>query len=126
MTSGETILIVDDARLARQMVRVFVGNVRPDLTIFEAIDAADALRVLEAMPTLTYTTIDYNMPGMNGMDLAMLVKERYPEAHIAILTANVQSALRRRVAEHGADFIDKPINQAKIAAFVGQASLHDQ
>jgi CheY-like chemotaxis protein len=58
------------------------------------------------------------MPGMNGIDLAAVIKARFPAARIALLTANVQSALRRRAAEAGLDFIDKPINQTKISAFV--------
>ena len=45
MTGGETILIVDDARLARQMVRTYAGHIRPDIVVFDATDAEDALRV---------------------------------------------------------------------------------
>ncbi len=118
MSADETILIIDDARLARQMVRSFVGHARPDITIFEAADATEALHVLEGMPTVTYTTIDYNMPGMNGIDLAILIRERFPVARIALLTANVQASLRRRAADAGIDFIDKPVNQTKINAFL--------
>ena len=120
MSTGETILIIDDARLARQMVRSFVGHTRPDLAIFEAAEAAEALRVLDGMSTVTFTTIDYNMPGMNGLELAAIIRERFPAARIALLTANVQSALRLRAAAAGLDFIDKPINENKIAAFVGR------
>ena len=119
MSAGETILIIDDARLARQMVRSFVGHARPDLTIFEAADAVAALRMLDELSTVTYTTIDYNMPGMNGIELAAIIKQRFPAVRIALLTANIQTALRRRAAEAGLDFIDKPVNQTKIAAFVG-------
>ncbi len=122
MSAGETILVIDDARLARQMVRSFVGQIRPDLAVFEAADAGAALQVLDGMTTVTYATIDYNMPGMNGIDLAAVIRERFPAARIALLTANVQTALRRRAADARIDFIDKPINQAKIAAFIGPAA----
>ncbi|MEI6559005.1 MAG: response regulator [Rhodospirillaceae bacterium] len=121
MTAGETFLIVDDARLARKMVRSFVAKARPDLVIFEAAEGEEALTVLAGLKTLHYATIDYNMPGMNGIDLAALVKQRCPDARIALLTANVQAALRKRAAELGIGFIDKPINETKIAAFVTQA-----
>ena len=122
MTGGETFLIVDDARLARQMVRSFVARARPGMTIVEAAEGAEALKVLESVETLHYATIDYNMPGMNGIDLAALVKERYPAARIALLTANVQAALRKRAAELGVGFIDKPVNETKVAAFVDAAA----
>ena len=119
MTGGETFLVVDDARLARQMVRSFVSRARPGMTIIEAAEGAEALKVLEGVDVLHYATIDYNMPGMNGIDLAALVKERYPTARIALLTANVQAALRKRAADLGVGFIDKPVNETKVAAFVG-------
>ncbi|MEI7610670.1 MAG: response regulator, partial [Rhodospirillaceae bacterium] len=88
------------------------------MTIVEAAEGAGALKLLETVETLDYATIDYNMPGMNGIDLAALVKERYPTARIALLTANVQAALRKRAAELGVGFIDKPVNETKVAAFV--------
>jgi len=123
MAAEETLLIVDDARLARKMVRSFVMKARPDITIFEAADGEEALRVLAGMLELTYATLDYNMPGMNGIDLAAIIRERRPNARIALLTANVQAALRRRAAEIGISFIDKPINEAKIAGFVTQGGV---
>ena len=89
------------------------------MTIIEAAEGAEALKVLEGVDVLHYATIDYNMPGMNGIDLAALVKERYPTARIALLTANVQAALRKRAADLGVGFIDKPVNETKVAAFVG-------
>jgi DNA-binding NarL/FixJ family response regulator len=117
--SGETFLIVDDARLARQMVRSFVSRARTGMAILEAAEGEQALKVLEGVTALDYATIDYNMPGMNGIDLAALVKERFPTARIALLTANVQAALRKRAAELGIGFIDKPINETKIVDFLG-------
>lgn len=121
MSGDETFLIVDDARLARKMVRSFVAKARPDITIFEAAEGEEALKVLAGITDLHYATIDYNMPGMNGMDLAAIVQERCPAARIALLTANVQAVLRKRAADLGIGFIDKPINETKIAAFIAEA-----
>ena len=45
MAAEETLLIVDDTRLARKMVRSFVTKARPDIAIFEAADGEEALRV---------------------------------------------------------------------------------
>ena len=81
----------------------------------------EKLRLLAGLRNLCYATIDYNMPGLNGMDVAAIVKERHPETHIALLTANVQAALRKRAADLGIGFIDKPINEAKITAFITSA-----
>lgn len=118
---GQLLLIVDDARLARLMIRGFASRVRPDVTVMEAADGAQALEMLQNIPSLDYVTVDYNMPGMNGLDLAVILQHRYPGARVALLTANVQVALRRRAADAGVEFLDKPINEAKIAAFLAPA-----
>ncbi|MEI6985166.1 MAG: response regulator [Rhodospirillaceae bacterium] len=122
MTAEETMLIVDDARLARKMVRSFVATTRPGMTIFEAADGKEAIKILEDMPSLSFATIDYNMPGMNGLDLAMIIKERLPSTRIVLLTANVQAPLRRRAADIGIDFIDKPVTEVKLSAFFNRAA----
>lgn len=118
MSGGGTFLVVDDARLARKMVRTYVAKARPDIAIEEATNGAEALQVLSSVSDLTHATIDYNMPGMTGIELARIIRERCPEAQIALLTGNVQAPLRQRAAEIGIAFIDKPVDEAKISAFV--------
>ncbi|CAK0751340.1 Chemotaxis protein [uncultured Gammaproteobacteria bacterium] len=118
MSGAGTFLVVDDARLARKMVRTYVAKARPDIAIEEATNGAEALQLLDGVSNLTYVTIDYNMPGMTGIDLAKIIRERCPAAHIALLTGNIQAPLRRRAAEIGVGFIGKPVDEAKISAFV--------
>ena len=118
MIDQPTMLIVDDAKLARMMVRSFVSKTRPDFSIIEAGDGAEALRLLEGVTAIECATIDYNMPGINGIELAQQVRARYPQARIALLTANVQAALRQRAADSDIDFIAKPVTEAKITAFI--------
>lgn len=118
MSAGETLLIVDDARLTRMMVKSFAGKARPGIAILEAAEAGEAQRLLESHAEITHITIDYNMPGMNGLELAALVKENRPQMRIALLTANVQGALRRRAAELCVEFLEKPVTEAKIIGFL--------
>ena len=117
MSEKITMLIVDDSRLSRAMIRRFAASIDQDLEFLEAGDAVEALSVVAGHhPDIM--TIDYNMPGMNGLDLAVELKELYPNASSALVTANVQQALRQRASEIGIDFIDKPIPEAKITDFV--------
>lgn len=118
--AAPTLLIVDDARLARLMVRSLVSRLRPDLLVIEAGDAAQAIDFIKDVPQLDFATIDYNMPGMNGLDLASALKAKFPEARLALLTANVQGALRRRTTEAGIEFLDKPVSESKMSAFLAQ------
>ncbi len=72
MQAARTMLVVDDARLARMMIRRFVSNTYPDWIILEAQDGTEALTLVEARSDagpIDVMTIDLNMPGMDGLTL---------------------------------------------------------
>jgi len=58
------------------------------------------------------------MPGMDGITLAEKLKASYPEARMALLTANIQDSIRDRAKELDIEFIQKPITEDKVVAFV--------
>ena len=116
---ADSLLIVDDARFARLMIRSYIERLRPGATILEASDGQEALAVIERTDTLDWCTIDYNMPGDNGLVVAEKIRALRPNTRLAVITANVQDALRQRIAEAGIHFIAKPVTEAKLAAFFG-------
>jgi two-component system, chemotaxis family, chemotaxis protein CheY len=108
-----TILIIDDSKLARSMVSNMVAFLRPDWTVETVNNADEALaRVADLTPDMA--VIDYNRPGMDGLTLATVLRGRFPAMTISILTANVQDSTRRKVANLGFGFIDKPITTDKL------------
>jgi CheY-like chemotaxis protein len=62
--------------------------------------------------------VDVNMPGMGGLAAAARLRTLCPNAHISLLTANVQAAMRRRAAELGIGFLAKPMTEVRIAALL--------
>ncbi len=124
MQAARTMLIVDDTRLARMMIRGFVAQTYPDWTILEAQDGAAALAQVDARSDaepIDVMTIDLNMPGMDGLTLATTLRQKYPNAHIALVTANIQDRVQRRVQDAGLGFIPKPITEDKILTFLAHA-----
>lgn len=108
-----TVLIVDDSRLARDMVSSVIKSLQPDWTVVAATGGDDALaKITEEAPGLAI--LDYNMPGMDGLTLAEKLREAHLMLPIAILTANVQDALRRRAEDLGCWFLTKPVTADKI------------
>jgi two-component system, chemotaxis family, chemotaxis protein CheY len=108
-----TVLIVDDSRLARDMVSSVIKTLQPEWTVIASTGGEDALaKVVEQSPDLAI--LDYNMPGMDGLTLAEKLRERFLMLPIAILTANVQDALRRRAEDLGCWFLTKPVTADKI------------
>ncbi len=115
-----TALIVDDSRLARDMVGSVMTSLRPGWTILSAAGGDEALGKVEgAIPVVAI--VDYNMPGMDGLTLAARLRERFPSLTIGILTANVQDALRKKAEAAGCRFIPKPITSDKIREFLAAA-----
>lgn len=117
-----TVLVIDDSRLARDMVSGVIASLRPELTVAVFVSGADALAKPTEEPPAA-AIVDYNMPGMDGLTLAGQLLERHPGTTIGILTANVQDVLRRRAEALGCRFIPKPITVDKLRTFLADAGL---
>lgn len=117
MSSVPTVLIVDDSRFARLMIRTFITNVHPDWAFIEASNGQEALEKTAAC-TVDVMSIDLNMPGMDGLTLATHLREKHPMARITLVTANIQESVRQRAEAAGVGFIAKPITEANTEAFV--------
>jgi two-component system, chemotaxis family, chemotaxis protein CheY len=111
-------LIVDDSRMSRMIVKRIIASTHPEWKIEEAGDGQEALdKASEKDFELIF--LDYNMPIMNGGEVAEILRPRFPEAKIAFLTANVQEAIKNKAIDLHIDFIPKPITEAKIKKYVG-------
>ncbi len=110
-------LIVDDSKLSRMMIQKFILQSHPDWHIEEASSGKEALE-LASSHDFQVITMDFNMPGMNGLDAAAQLRPQFPEAKIVLLTANVQESIQSKADDLGLDFIPKPITEEKIKTYV--------
>lgn len=110
------LLIVDDSRISRMLIRAIVADSRPNWRIIEAASGDEALGlVAEERPD--FISMDVNMPGIGGLEAAGRIRMRLPEARIALCTANIQESTRDAAARAGLHFVAKPIT----ALSVGEA-----
>jgi CheY-like chemotaxis protein len=117
-----TVLIVDDSKLARIVVGKAVAAAKPDWNRREAGSAEEALQIIAAdKPDVAI--FDFNMPGMNGIELAERVRGDHPDMPIAIATANVQEEIIARARAAGAVFVPKPITEDSLKGFLSGAAL---
>lgn len=121
------VLIVDDSTVSRMLLRKLIRERCPDWKIVEAADAEEALaRSAETAPDLV--TIDIGMPGMNGLELAQQLHVRHPQAKLAIVTANIQDSMHRKIQGLGILFVavvDKPATAAAIDRMLYYADADD-
>ena len=103
-----TMLIVDDSRVSRMMIRAFASELRPEMQFLEAGNGTEAL-ALAATHAIQVVSMDLNMPGMDGLETARQLHLQHPELRIALLTANVQASTKEKAAAAGLFFVPKPI-----------------
>jgi two-component system chemotaxis response regulator CheY len=113
----ETILVVDDSRVSRMLIRAIVAHTDKEITVIEASNADEALSKTVS-EQVSMATVDLNMPGMDGLLLASKLRERFPNIKIGLLTANIQDRVRQKASSLGIGFISKPITEEKIINFI--------
>ena len=117
---SSTILIVDDSRTMRAMVRVALEESRHQ--VVEAADGHAALAVLAEAPADLVIT-DINMPEMDGLSLVRKLRAdgRHRGTPILILTTETSNAVKQTGREAGATgWIIKPFHPEQLR----QAVLH--
>jgi response regulator RpfG family c-di-GMP phosphodiesterase len=84
-TSRAVVLVVEDEPLIRLLAAEVLEEEGFD--VLEAATAPAALALLEKRPEVQALFTDIDMPGgMNGLELAQVVHERYP--HIALVVTS--------------------------------------
>jgi two-component system, chemotaxis family, chemotaxis protein CheY len=110
-----TILVVDDSRAARMLISRAVTSLFPDHDILSAESGEKAIETLGAESrSFDFAILDYNMDGMDGLQLASQLLVSHPGCPLILCTANVQKGLASRAAELGVPVVPKPITKDKI------------
>jgi len=121
----KTVLVVDDSRIMRNIVKNYFSDLDMPCRYIEAIDGSEALNQLYKF-TVDLVLLDWNMPKLSGIDFLKRVRamDKYRKLPIIMVTSeaakyNVIEALKTGAT----DYIIKPINgklfQEKLAKIFG-------
>jgi CheY-like chemotaxis protein len=110
------ILVVDDARFIRDLVRKAVKAQYPTAQVD---DAADGLQAQSKMKSGTYHVLlcDWEMPNMSGLELLqwMRTEERYEKVPFMMITSRSEKSHIVKAVEAGVnDYIGKPFNNEQL------------
>jgi DNA-binding NtrC family response regulator len=122
--SPGTVLIVDDDGEMRAILRIFLE--KDGYRVIDVSNAAGAVALIEAeRPDVAI--VDKEMPGMNGLELLSLLRERCPLMPVIFVTAfggpRVADEARRRGAYR---YLEKPFRVGKILDIVESATRDRQ
>jgi CheY-like chemotaxis protein len=110
------VLIVDDSGTMRSIVRKILGGSHFAFDIQEIDDGHAALDLL-ATKKFGIVFLDYNMPGLNGLETLLEIKRLNPAIAVVMMTSTVDNALAERAQAAGAlAFLKKPFFPADIDA----------
>lgn len=107
------ILVVEDEMLLRMRAVDMVEDA--GYAMVEAVDADEALAILQSRSDIALLFTDIQMPGtMSGLQLATAVHERWPG--IKIILASGQLTLSKTDIPENSRFFRKPLDSLDIVA----------
>jgi CheY-like chemotaxis protein len=122
--STASVLVVEDEMMLRMRAVDIVEDAR--FTPVEAVNADDALAILESRSDIDLLFTDIQMPGsMNGLKLAHAVRERWPAIKIILVSGQVTPTEAEKPVN--SRFFGKPLEVKKMIAemqeMIGQGTL---
>jgi CheY-like chemotaxis protein len=116
------VLIVDDSKLARMVMASALRRIRPEWELIEATNAGDAVEAISSQ-SVDIALVDFNMPGIDGLELVAKIRKASPTMPVAVVSANMQDEIIRRARELNAAFVAKPLTDDALGAFLSGAVL---
>ncbi len=107
------ILIVDDSRAMRRIVKKFLNN-HEFKTVVEAAHGKKALEILQN-DSIDLIISDLNMPVMDGLEMLEIVKanDRTKDIPFIMLTVEaIQKTMNKAIALNVDSYIVKPVSES--------------
>ena len=119
MNPNPTILIVDDEQVVRDSLSKWFRE--DGYKVSAAASAAEALQRLQAQ-RWDIILLDIKMPGMDGMELQLRIKEIDPTPTIIFITAHATVDTAVKALKEGAfDYVTKPVDPDYLSHLVTNA-----
>lgn len=109
-----SILLVDDNRFNRKVVREFL-----EPALMKVDDVESGSEALEMIDIKEYDLVlmDLRMPGLDGAQTLQRIREEYPDFHtpVIVLTADIMNGVEESLLDLGfAGFLSKPVSSSKL------------
>jgi DNA-binding NtrC family response regulator len=110
------ILVVDDSGTMRNIVRKILSASRFRLEVADAQEGFEALKQIQS-GKFDLVILDYNMPGLNGIETLYEIKREFPRVEVVLMTSTPDEVLAQKARAAGAAaFLKKPFYATDIDA----------
>lgn len=109
------ILIADDHALFREGLRYVLRALEPHVVVLEAASAAQAMQTAAREQQLDLVLLDLAMPGLDGFAGLDMLRERFPDLPVVVVSASEEPRdVRRALDAEAAGFIPKSMSGAEM------------
>jgi CheY-like chemotaxis protein len=115
MPRNRSVLVVDDDPLVRRLMAVMVAQ--DGYAALEAKSGAEALHLAEAN-RIDLLVTDVEMPGMNGLELVLVLKQRGLIERSLLVTGNVDSINHFHGLHSPVPLLAKPFNAGQLLGMI--------
>jgi two-component system response regulator (stage 0 sporulation protein F) len=102
--ANPAIMLVDDEPDILRLLRLIINSLATGYTILTCTHGDVALEQAMQQPTPLIIT-DYNLPGMNGLQLTAALKAHAPATRVVLISGYISPDLERRARDRGVDYL---------------------
>jgi len=119
MSNKTKVLVVDDKEVVRLSYIRSLADVHCDVEMVK--DGEEALWVMEQRPA-DVVLLDLRMPGMDGMSVLKVIKQKWPETEVVIITGYPSVETAKEAVRLGAfDYLSKPLGPDELVSVASGA-----
>jgi CheY-like chemotaxis protein len=117
---GVRVALADDHPGLRMLMRELLALLPQVEVVGEAVDGVEAVRLAEAEQPDVFL-LDVEMPRMDGIAAAELIRSFRPQTRIVLHTASLEEEPRQRARDAGLPLLDKTDSANVLAELLAQA-----
>ena len=112
-----TILVVDDSAEVRAIMTTVFESAGYEVFTAGTFEQGKELfdRVLPDLVVL-----DIRLGAYNGLQLAVRIRSEHPTRPVLVMSGHLDPVLIAEAQRHGAEFVEKPIEPARLLSLVGR------
>jgi len=119
MDEKTRILVVDDEEVVRCSHIRTLASMHCDVEVVR--DGSEALQLMERR-RVDVVLLDLRMPGMDGMSVLKIIKQRWPETEVVIITGYPSLDSAKEAVRLGAfDYLAKPLGPDEVISVANGA-----
>lgn len=121
-----SILLADDHELVRDTIAAYLDR-SEGFTVHVASSLDEAAGILRKSPDIDLAILDYEMPGMNGLEGLRELRERYPTTRTALMSGVTNNETAARALRYGAcAYLPKSMSVSAMIDGIRQALSGEQ